>query len=936
MKINLFDVLICRTPVFSINDTLPERLNELKLKIAESSPGFFDFIQNVTDANLPNLEERVWFTLWKYFNRAQYRSTPFGTFAGVTILPLTPALPGPIIIKKDVDAVHHIDWSHKDAVFVPIKKHLSPHTYLLTNTSVYAIGNEIRYLRMKNGFHELASVQSIPLLAQTIKICRTKTTVETFCTFSQEHFGIDQKNTIDFLIQLIQLQLLTTALQPNITGVDFFERTNYRQPKSPIDYIISNRQLLNGEFDSKTLKNLPEMFLFFAKHLPAQTNADVEEFKKNFQKKFEHQEVSLSVAMDPEIGIGYGNALQQYGSNELVQEVKQRRMKPPRHTIEYGDFQIFILQKLIDAQPIRLETFKEPVSPPSIRIPNTFSTIFHLYQSKPVVFSAGGCTANALLGRFTIADPKIEHLARQISVSEQETNKEVIFFDIAYQAEKRVDNVNRRKQLYPYELPILTWSTTDTPLSFNDIMVSVHQGEVVLRSKSLGKRLIPRIPSAYNYTRSDLAAYRFLCDLQHQSLNHQLSARLQDLFPDLTHYPRMTFKDVIVSPAAWLLPSAIQNVIKNNLPEKMEILKTWLTQNNINFQFRAGEADHTVTFNPEKTEDLQAFAIYCNQQPRPFYITEALIDEQDMVKDEMGNTYFGQYISSHHHQETTYKEAPLPRTPEAPSDTRHLPGGEWLYFEIYLHPAKANDILLNRLHQLIRSHKKSILKWFFIRYSDPSHHLRCRLKLKEKNLAAAITLDLNTMLSPDVMVGVVTEIKIKTYIRETARYGAQRMDLVEQFFFIDSRFVLFLHQKAKSENQLIATCLSMMSTFIHLFLPEIDHQLTFSNQMADAFTNEMALDTMLFKKINASFSLIKHNLAQNTLVMPSSIMTNYVKTITQLLSTCSTNNEKHSLVADLIHMHINRVFSVDQRVYETILYHYLKHLLLFKRATVRR
>ncbi len=102
------------------------------------------------------------------------------------------------------------------------------------------------------------------------------------------------------------------------------------------------------------------------------------------------------------------------------------------------------------------------------------------------------------------------------------------FFDIAYQAEKKVDNVNRRKQLYPYELPILTWSESDNPLDLNDLLVTIEQQEVVLKSKKLDKRLLPRIASAYNYTRSDLAVYRFLCDIQSQGILTNLSFKLRD------------------------------------------------------------------------------------------------------------------------------------------------------------------------------------------------------------------------------------------------------------------------------------------------------------------------------------------------------------------------------------------------------------------------
>lgn len=130
----------------------------------------------------------------------------------------------------------------------------------------------------------------------------------------------------------------------------------------------------------------------------------------------------------------------------------------------------------------------------------------------------GGVTATSLLGRFTMASEQLEDLALQITADEQFHNPDVIFFDIGYQGEVLVDNVNRRKSMFNYELPILTWSEHKNILNVNDLFVTIRNNQVVLFSKIYNKRVISRLGSSYNYTRSPLTLFRFLTELQAQSI----------------------------------------------------------------------------------------------------------------------------------------------------------------------------------------------------------------------------------------------------------------------------------------------------------------------------------------------------------------------------------------------------------------------------------
>jgi thiopeptide-type bacteriocin biosynthesis protein len=932
MKTKPFDNLICRTPAFSIDATMATALAELKLKIKESSPAFFELIRPLTAAQIDQLNDKIKFTLWKYFNRARYRSTPFGSFAAVSIVPLLD-LPEEIKLEKAMEADHYVDWSYKETYLN--KDTINANTELISNSSIYFTGNEIRYIRIKETVHELASVNAIPELNAVLIACKRKTTVAAIQELMDNTFNMDVASTHNLLLQLLAMQLLSSSQLPNITGMDYFERLAINLPKSQHDYIIAKRKLISGGFACPALNKFPQLIGFLAQQFPTCYQKDLTDFKQAFRKRFENQQVSLAQVMDPEIGIGYGNLAQAQHANPLIEEIKQVSNASDKPSLTYDAFHAFLLNKIVMGKNFQLEEFKATDQSPPIRLPNTFSYLFHLFDGQPVLAYAGGCSANALIGRFTMGNPEMELHAKEIASLEASSNPDVVFFDVAYQAEKRVDNVNRRKIIYPNELPILTWSTLADPLDFSDILVSVADNEVVFKSRKLGKRIIPRIPSAYNYTRSDLAVFRFLCDVQAQGLALQLTFKLHDLFPKLSYYPRMNFHQIIVSPAMWLVPEKIYTTEKIDIDSQLECLKTWLTEQKIDFKFKAGHSDSTLCFDTKSDEDLGAFLIFCKQQGRETYITEALVNDSSYIADQHQNRYLPQYIANFYHREAIYH--PLPATADncLPHQHMMLPGGDWLYFEFYVHVLKSNDLLLNQIHQFLKTYRLKLKKWFFIRYNSPSSHIRLRFQLKNKADGFTLMESLQKMMEPEMNLGRLTDVKIKTYYRETHRYGAERIDLIEDFFEADSKVVLYLLKKSKSEDQLIASNLNLLLAWLNHWMPNLDEQFAFTATMANNFAKEMGIGPDIFKKINLNFNSLKGNLSELTIILPESQLKHYQQLSDKILATCSSSSELQKLLADLVHMHINRLFSTDQRMYETIIYQYLLRKLQIKRAMLK-
>ncbi|WP_161805854.1 lantibiotic dehydratase [Pedobacter sp. Hv1] len=939
MKITPFQLIICRTPAFPIENTLTSVWEELKEKIKTSSPIFYALIADKKVNEIELLPQKIQFTIWKYFNRARYRATPFGSFASFSTFPLHNDVTEPAQLQSLMMEHTFTDWSEKDSD-VDVKDSLNHATFILSNSTVYEVGNEIRYISFKDGQFQLSSVISFDELKTILKICTTKTSIVDLCAYLKTEFQINETSSKDLLRQLIALQLISTDLFPNITGEDYFKRIKANQRDKSIDYILSERKI-QGYFDQKKLQQIPELINCLRNIKSSPISNNLREFKLAFIKKYEQRHIPLAMAMDPELGIGYGNLEQQYHANDLIEILKAAKINSNfKNQFEYTKLHRLLLNKIIKGEEIDLQNFEQQQLHLPHPLPNTFSLIFHLYQDNVVMESLGGCTANSLLGRFTLANDELGAYGKEIADLENEVNPTVLFFDIAYQAEKNIDNVNRRNHIYTHELPILSWSTSANPIELNDIMIGIKSDEIILSSKKLGKRLVPRISSAYNYSRSDLAVYRFLCDLQHQGIQSNLQFTLNEYFPGLEHYPRVYFKHIIVAPAQWLVPSVYCKPKKEeSVEETIQQFKKWLVLQKISLPFKAGNGDQTLTFHPDQDEDLLAFLNYSRQQNgADLYITEALIAPVDFLKDENGNGYAPQYIVNYYHKERIY--APLEELNHAaqnfrkPTDIK-LPGSDWLYFEIYCHPYTSNTLLLQQIQTFIKNYRFLLEQWFFIRYDDPSPHIRLRLKVKNTDSIAILLPSFKNLFEPFLLSETVKDIELKTYYRETKRYGSTRIDLVEHFFYLDSKLVINILKNAKTIEELYIYGLQTMQFFCNCYTNSIDQQIDFVKKVAANFAEEMKMDIEIFKKLNLNFATFKNN-NEISKVLAVPYVSSRQKVLHKIMAKCIAINEPETMLADLIHMHVNRLFASDQRKHETILYHYLLKLLQTKRARLKQ
>ena len=171
-------------------------------------------------------------------------------------------------------------------------------------------------------------------------------------------------------------------------------------------------------------------------------------------------------------------------------------------------------------------------------------------------------------------------------------------------------------------------------------MVSVKGDSIILRSKSLNKIIVPRLTTAHNYYKGASPLYQFLCELQHEHCRAGLYFYWDDWENKLTYFPRVRYKNVILSLAKWKFKSRELNVKKGRLSFG-DFLKWKQTQKLPRFVTFV-ENDNKLFLDLENEYSVRTLlkAITGKEQ----FELEEYMDCGNAVSDAMGYTYMNECL----------------------------------------------------------------------------------------------------------------------------------------------------------------------------------------------------------------------------------------------------------------------------------------------------
>lgn len=311
------------------------------------------------------------------------------------------------------------------------------------------------------------------------------------------------------------------------------------------------------------------------------SEGNIGKFKDSFFSRYENREIPLLKALDTETGIGYlQNEMNSLGDvSPFIADIALPSKQNDSLKMNWDSVQNFLLNKFLEAHA--KNKFEIEITDNDLQsfeanwndLPVTFSSKVSIVEGPSELFpegkilmeSAGGSSASNLLGRFCHGNEMIHQWAKEITEHEQKLFPDTILAEIVHLPESRIGNVILRPILREYEIPFLTNSEVDQEhtISLDDLLISVRKDEIVLHSKRLNKKVIPRLSNAHNYSMKALPVYQFLCDLQNQNLRSGIGFNWGALSNNYSFRPRVIYKNLIFSPAAWVVKKdEIKELIK--------------------------------------------------------------------------------------------------------------------------------------------------------------------------------------------------------------------------------------------------------------------------------------------------------------------------------------------------------------------------------------
>lgn len=949
-------------------------------------------------------------TLWRYALRMSSRATPFGLMAGCSVGIVTNTTQVTFDTRTRLVPYHRLDMECvsqvvRELVNKPTIK--SQLRFFPTNTS-YIVGNELRYIEHDetgSGRHYFtASVTASPPLRAVLQRAQTGATPDQLAEPLMTA-GISPATAATFVNQLIEQQLLVNDLEPMLTGPSLLTQLQSRlRELIGTDAIVAaltdiETQLTTAGTDACTMyravaQTLTRQFSIFSPKLLIQTdsfvntpvnqlsrhvvqtilrqverllplhrsrpNAQLVSFVQRFRDRYEDRTVPLLMALDAELGVGYGDAVGARSDYTSLLDGLSFATAPEPNAVAWGRHENLLVEMLgraLREHQLSVELADDDImsldTADASTLPSSFYLFGNLLGATPEAMDQGnfqfnllaveGPSAANLLGRFCAHSPALTDHVRSCLQREEQQRPDAIFAEIIHWPNNRVGNILQRPTLRQFEIPLASRASVNevNQLLLSDLLISVQSdGRVSLWSERHQKEVIPRLSTAHNY-RAGLSIYQFLADLQRQDSSLSL---YWDWGPlrDQVFLPRITYQNLILSRARWLLRSATLPTSSIDI-----LIKHVRTTHQLPRWVAVADGDNELVLDLETDLGQQLLADEVRRQPTVRLVEWVITPERCWLRDAQG-TYVNEVVIPCEIPASPHKQMALVR----PTNQQHRatlsadepvcrsfdPGSEWLYVKLYSGVQIADELLKDMVFPFVQELRAAgtVQNWHFIRYADPEPHLRIRLHSTTPQFHGPVLDRLHEWTESYRKSGVVYRVQIDTYERELDRYGAVIITETERLFAADSWATLrYLTQETDPADRwrfALRSCDALLADF------ELDswEKVGLLRQLQEQFLAEHQADRSLRQQLNARFRndheqitrdlsdcpLMTHD-AITILAERSMQLRPLVRCITTKRSTSAASPSLSDLLTSYLHMSLNRLFVSQQRTQEMVIYHFL-------------
>ncbi|MGD0867550.1 MAG: lantibiotic dehydratase, partial [Rhizomicrobium sp.] len=604
----------------------------------------------------------------------------------------------------------------------------------------------------------------------------------------------------------------------------------------------------------------------------APQRTELSTFAAEFRDRYGDATVPLLQALDADFGIRFGNS--SFAAAPLIDGLAPRASES---SVELGPPELILLRRAQDAlqsgaREIAL-TDDDIASLRTIEHPSSFAVVGHfavtdadaLRDGKFLFHLTGvfGPSSCNLLGRFCCGNPDLTAKVKEFLATTEADTDDTIVAEVAHLPGGRVGNVLLRPVLRSYEIPYMGQSGAprDRQIELSDLSIFHDDGRIVLFSRRLGKRVIPRITNAHAFfSEQCLPIYRFLgyLQLQGEPATRPLWGALED---KLVFLPGVRFRNIRLSAARWRLGSDEMKEIARSAEGSAAFPMDVLKRRSVGNRIRVRQDDNFLELDLSETLDRELFVEECRRH-ETLVIEDASHEHLDVVADAAGNPLRHEIVIPVSRMQPAGMHPYVgPQMSLSDTATKKAPGGDWLYAKIFCGPSVMDSLIANVFPEVWKfAREAGASKSFFLRYPEHGLHLRLRIQGPASVIWGPVRERLEQLLAPGLRGGDITRLEYATYQPELRRYGGEAgIEHCEHIFCFDSELVAAaiatIWDSPDREDERWKFALAGMVRLLRAFELGEDAELSLVNRSADAYLAEFGFEKSERDNLNDRYRL---------------------------------------------------------------------------------
>lgn len=575
--------------------------------------------------------------------------------------------------------------------------------------------------------------------------------------------------------------------------------------------------LERATLDRRVVDELVEAAVLVTRCCPEPQEQLLRRFAQDFEARYERREVPLLEALDEDCGIGFGKLRAEGNDPEpMLAGIHMPARRGEARGQPWTAFEEMLVHKLDARDPGSREIRLEPADlaglpQRAVDLPDACALNVTFAASDPDAMARGeyrallhlvdGPSGANWLGRFCHADPALRRWVEASLRREEAMRPDAVFAEIVHLPRGRIGNVLLRPTLRRYEIPYLGRSGADLDhqLLPEDLVVTVWDGRIVLKSKRLQREVIPRLSTAHGYAGpNNLGVYRFLAALQNGGRSPRTSWNWGALDAPSTFLPRVTMGRVVLSLARWALKprhlAPLGATTREGRWDAMQQLRASLL---LPRRICVADADNLLPVDLDNPLSVESAAQLLRTRPVATLVEMFPEPGEAWLQSPEGALTHEMIIPIARVAPAATRETEAtpwlhPASP-TPVQRLFLPGSQWLYVKLYASPRSCDAALLE-LAPLLRAlvDRGIVRRWFFLRMGDATGwHLRLRLESTAGDMPPEVLSQIREIIGPLLSDRRVWRMQVDTYHREVEHWGGpEGVQLGEDFLAIDSEAAL--------------------------------------------------------------------------------------------------------------------------------------------------